>query len=66
VYNGHPRKHCLNYQGITTPDGLFGSVFVPIEGRRHDSTILSLSGIVPLLKADTSIDGKFIYGDPAY
>ncbi|OQR85228.1 hypothetical protein ACHHYP_20596 [Achlya hypogyna] len=21
VYNGHPRRHCFNYQGLATPDG---------------------------------------------
>ena len=66
VYNGHPRKHCLNYQGLTTPDGLFASVFGPIEGRRHDSTILSISQVLDVLKGDRAFEGTFIYGDPAY
>ncbi|GMG15158.1 unnamed protein product [Phytophthora fragariaefolia] len=45
VYNGHPRRHCLNWQAITTPDGIIVSIFGPVEGRRHDSTMLSMSGI---------------------
>ncbi|ETV86029.1 hypothetical protein H257_02517 [Aphanomyces astaci] len=23
VYNGHPRRHCLNWQALTTPDGRY-------------------------------------------
>ncbi|OQR94201.1 hypothetical protein THRCLA_22250 [Thraustotheca clavata] len=46
VYNGHPRRHCMNWQGITTPDDFIISMFGPVEGRRHDATMLSLSGIL--------------------
>ncbi|OQR90852.1 hypothetical protein THRCLA_22506 [Thraustotheca clavata] len=36
----------MNWQGITTPDGLIISMFGPVEGRRHDATMLSLSGVL--------------------
>ena len=67
MYNGHPRRHCLNYQGITTPDGLIISMFGPVEGRRHDNTMLAISGFLerPRSKGET-FKGKYIYGDPAY
>lgn len=29
-YSGHKRKHCLNYQGITAPDGTTNSLFASI------------------------------------
>ena len=66
VYNGSPRRHCLNYQGITTPDGLLISMFGPFESRRHDSTMLSLSGMLEVLRSLFSFEGKLIYGDSAY
>lgn len=67
VYNGHPRRHCLNWQGITTPDGIIVSMYGPIEGRRHDSTVLIMSGLLGVFSADTDVfGGKYIYGDPAY
>ncbi|ETV77419.1 hypothetical protein H257_08838 [Aphanomyces astaci] len=45
VYNGHLRRHCLNWQGITVPDGIIISMYVPVVGRRHDSTMFSMSRI---------------------
>ncbi|ETV69898.1 hypothetical protein H257_14497 [Aphanomyces astaci] len=32
IYSGHKRKHCLNFQGLTTPDGLCIHLFGPLEG----------------------------------
>ncbi|ETV64470.1 hypothetical protein H257_18655 [Aphanomyces astaci] len=52
VYNGHPRRHCLNWQGITAPDGIIISMYGPVEGRRHDSTMLSVSRILDRMKED--------------
>ena len=67
MYNGHLRRHCLNYQGITTPDGLIISMFGPVEGRRHDSTMLAISGFLERLRSKgETFKGKYIYGDPAY
>lgn len=68
LYNGHPRRHCFNWQAVTAPDGIIVSIFGPVEGRRHDSTMLSMSGILDVFKNDESMlfNGKVIYGDPAY
>jgi hypothetical protein len=68
VYNGHPRRHCFNWQGVQAPDGIIVSLYGPVEGRRHDSTMLNMSGIIDVMKNDQSnlFSGKFIYGDPAY
>ena len=67
VFNGHLRRHCLNYQEITTPDGLLIIMFGPVEGRRHDSTMLAISGVLERLRSKSeTFEGKYIYGDPAY
>ncbi|OWZ21783.1 hypothetical protein PHMEG_0003613 [Phytophthora megakarya] len=68
VYSGHKRVHCLNYQAVVTPDGLaihfWGG---PIEGRRHDITLLNESKLLDFLEEHRTIfDGYNIYGDPAY
>ncbi|THU95828.1 hypothetical protein K435DRAFT_113884 [Dendrothele bispora CBS 962.96] len=69
VYNGWKRKHCLKYHVVTAPDGLVIHVYGPVEGRRHDSTVLKQSGLTDILeKHFWSPEHKrlFIYGDPAY
>lgn len=60
VYNGHPRRHCLNWQAVTTPDGLLSSVFGPVEGRHHDSTMPSMSGLLEVLGHDSNFKGRVI------
>ncbi|OQR83529.1 hypothetical protein ACHHYP_14599 [Achlya hypogyna] len=68
VYYGHPRRHCLNWQGVTTTDGIIVSAYGPVEGRRHDSTVLSYSKVLDFFCTDTSgiYNGRVLYGDPAY
>ena len=46
VYNGHKRIHSLKYQSVTTPSGMIVNLYGSIEGRRHDSAILALSGLL--------------------
>lgn len=69
VYNGHKRKHALKYQSITTPNGMIANLFGPVEGRRHDSSMLTMSGLMPILENFcVGVNGErlCIYGDPAY
>ncbi|KAG4232205.1 hypothetical protein PC116_g19548 [Phytophthora cactorum] len=67
VYSGHKRVHCLNYQAVVTPDGLAIHFWRPIEGRRHDVTLLHESKLIDYLEEHKAIfDGYTIYGDPAY
>ncbi|KAF0743929.1 hypothetical protein Ae201684_001571 [Aphanomyces euteiches] len=66
VYNGHPRRHCLNWQGITCPDGIMASMYGPVEGRRHDSTVLAKSEVLKEFQADQAFQNAVVYGDPAY
>ncbi|KAF0720857.1 hypothetical protein AaE_010263 [Aphanomyces astaci] len=49
IYSGHKRIHCLNYQGVTAPDGICVHFFGPVEGRRHDATMLRESGLIKYL-----------------
>ena len=52
--------------GVTTPDGLIISMYGPIEGRRHDATLLAVSGILDQLALLPELNGLIMYGDPAY
>jgi hypothetical protein len=67
IYSGHKRKHCLNFQGLTTPDGLCIHFFGPLEGSRHDVTLLRVSKLQEFFETNSDIfGGYYIYGDPAY
>ncbi|KAF0709720.1 hypothetical protein AaE_012792 [Aphanomyces astaci] len=50
IYSGHKRMHCLNYQGVAAPDDLCVHFFSPVEGRRHDTTLLHESNLLTKLK----------------
>eukprot|EP00171_Calliarthron_tuberculosum_P002573 IDg2573t1 len=65
AYNGHKRKHALKYQAISTPDGLILHVHGPTEGRRHDWTLYTRSGLDESLPALLDIGGVqyCIFGD---
>ena len=69
VYNGHKRVHAINFQSVVTPSGIIANVFGPVEGRRHDSGMLAMSGLLEELETYSfSPTGQplCIYGDPAY
>ena len=69
VYNGHKRVHALKFQSVVAPNGLIANLYGPVEGRRHDSAILALSGLLPQLEQHSfGPDGEAlcIYGDLAY
>lgn len=67
-YSGHKRMHCLNYQTLSTPDGLIFALHGPVEGRRHDLTLLRNSGWVTVLQECLSTAERqfYIFGDQAY
>ena len=69
VYNGHRRVHALKFQSVAAPNGLIANLYGPVEGRRHDSAMLAMSGLLPQLEQHSiSPTGQVlcIYGDPAY
>ncbi|KAF0701891.1 hypothetical protein AaE_016260 [Aphanomyces astaci] len=66
VFNGHKRRHAVKYQTLVTPDGIIAHAFGPIEGRRHDLTILRQSNLESVIGMDGRFGGFVVYGDPAY
>ena len=69
LYNGHKRVHSIKFQSVVAPNGLMANLYGPVEGRRHDSGILALSGLLRDLQTYShSPNGQplCIYGDPAY
>lgn len=51
------------------PDGIIGSLYGPVDGRRHDSFMLQESGVMEELERrfyNNLGDPLYLYGDPAY
>jgi len=69
LYNGHKRVHAIKFQSVVAPCGLIANLFGPVEGRRHDSGMLAMSGLLDKLQQhsfDPYGNILCIYGDPAY
>ncbi|ETV77422.1 hypothetical protein H257_08841 [Aphanomyces astaci] len=65
IYSGH--KHSLNFQAVTSPDGLCVQSWGPVKGSRHDTALLRLSKLEAFLDPRRDIFGDYlVYGDPAY
>ena len=60
--------HAFHIQSVVTPNGLIAHLFGPIEGRRHDAFMLSISGLpnklIPFSQPNNS--PYVLYRDPAY
>ena len=70
-YSGHKRLHVQKFQAIMTPFGIVIHLFGPVEGTRHDSAMLRMSGLNQLQndlppRSAAPGDGFAIYGDSAY
>ena len=68
AYNGHKWKHALMFQALNSPDGLVLHVYGPIEGRRHDWTMYTRSGLDDHLSEILEVDSEryCTYGDSGY
>lgn len=73
VYSGYKKYHALKYQAIVLPNGMFGHLFGPIEGRHNDGWLLRESGLLDWCREHAHItmsDGHRkplqVFGDPAY
>ena len=64
VYNGHKRHHGVKFQSIVLPDGLIAQMFGPVEGRKHDTSLLKFSKLDE--KMALLPPGSYVYGDQAY
>ena len=69
VFNGHKRNHNLKYQSVTTPSGICVALWGPLEGRRHNATMLRFSSLLDQIEEfckDHDGSQFYLYGDPAY
>lgn len=70
-YSGHKRRHVMKFQSVMSPAGIILHLFGPVEGRRHDASMLDTSGLLPQLDqlnrpAHLGGGPYAVYGDPAY
>ena len=69
LFNGHKRIHSIKFQSVVAPNGLIANLYGPVEGRRHDSAMLTMSNLYnQLVQYSRKVNGETlcIYGDPAY
>ena len=69
LYNGHKKVHPVKFQSVEAPSGFSTNLYGPVEGKRHDSGMLRMSGLLERLQAHSfNRAGNIlcIYGDPAY
>ena len=74
MYSGHKQCHGIKFQSVVTPDDLSASMYGLVSGNRHDSFLLSNSGLLNKLQefmpddATEDIEAVIysLYGDPAY
>ena len=67
--NGYKKVYAIKFQSVVAPNGLIANLFGPVEGRRHDSSMLGDSGLLRKLEQhahDLNGDILCIYGGPAY
>ena len=46
LYNGYKRFHVLKFQSITTPSRMIANLYGPVEGIKHDYTLLAMSNLL--------------------
>ena len=70
LYNGHKRVHSIKFQAVALPNGLLRNLFGLIDGRRHNSFMLTASGFFQDLQRFSNCpltgDPLCVYGDAAY
>jgi hypothetical protein len=68
IFSGHKRVHGLKFEMLALPNGMIGWLYGPFDGRRHDSFILSNSGLLFRLRELAVLTGMSLcaYGDSAY
>lgn len=67
-YSGHKGFHCLNYQNLSTADGLIFALHGLIESRRHNLSLLRNSGWEATREGSMTTAERqyYIYGDRTY
>ena len=46
LHHGQKRVHTIKFQSVVAPNGLIANLFGPVEGRRHDSSMLCDSDLI--------------------
>ena len=65
---GIKKVHAIKVQSFVSPNGFVANLYGVVEGKRHDSGMLAMSGLDALQRYSVSPYGHTlcIYGDPAY
>ena len=70
IYNEHKRVHSVKFQSVALPNGLVSHLYGPVEGKRNDSGMLTLSGLLQDLQrfSISPVTGlpMCVYGDRGY
>lgn len=73
AYNGYKKYHAIKFQAVALPNGLFGHLYGPVEGRRADTGILNESQLLGACEEhayeeDEQGERRYfqLYGDAAY
>ena len=45
LYNGHKKVHAIKFQSVAVPNCLVANLYGPVEGKRHDSSMLAESSL---------------------
>jgi hypothetical protein len=65
-YSGDKKFHCVKFQAIVAPDGLALHVFGPVEGSRHDMTVVHRSGLLPFMAINHPFNLYHVYAEKGY
>lgn len=66
MYNGKYCCHGIKFQTVVCPDGLIAHSYSPVEGCRHDMTVLREFKFEEHILENQRFAGYFVYGDAAY
>ncbi|XP_031549958.1 uncharacterized protein LOC116287416 [Actinia tenebrosa] len=69
IFNEEKPVYSLKYQNVVLPNGMIAHTYGPIDGKRHDSTLLGDSNLLPDLEQFASTPNGHtmcIYGNPSY
>ena len=69
LYNDHKKVHAIKFQSLAVPNRLVANLYGPVEGKKHDSSMLVESGLYNKLEKLHVPPDKHIlciYGDSAY
>jgi hypothetical protein len=65
-YSGYKKMHRIKFQDIVCLDGLCVHVFGPIEGSRHDMTLVHRSNLLSFMKETKPFKNYMFYADKSY